>query len=245
MSNPAPPSAQSLRENLARLVMPNARLRAPQLFLQGASLQGASLEGASAQGISAGQFSLARARVHEFCGPARSQLAAFVLQSTSGAVIWASPSWLPERIYPYGLLPFADPNRIIFARCRRPEDILWTMEEALRSGAAPVVLGDLPQPPALTPIRRLHLAAEAGAEAAHRRGRPAPLGLILTIQGGAQGVDSRWHMQAAPSGMTMLENRAAWTLARLRARSAPPARWTITHAKGQISATLLAAPLGE
>jgi protein ImuA len=231
MPNPAPTSPtlshQSLREDLARLVMPSARLRAPQLFLGNTS------------GV---QFALTRARVHEFCGPARTALAAFVLAATSGAVIWASPAWLPERVYPYGLLPFADPNRIIFARCRRPEDILWAMEEALRSGAAPVVLGDLPTPPALTPIRRLHLAAEAGAEAAHRRGRPAPLGLILTPQmGGAQGVESRWHLQAAPSGMTMLENRAAWTLARLRARSNPPARWGVARAKGQISVM----PLGE
>lgn len=217
MSNPVP---QSLREDLARLVMPQSRLRAPQPFLDG-------------------QLSLMRARVHELCGPARAQLAAFVLGATSGAVIWAGPAWRPERVYPYGLLPFADPNRIIFARCRRPEDILWTMEEALRSGAAPVVLGDLAEAPALTPIRRLHLAAEAGAEAAHRRARPAPLGLILTAQGGAQGVESRWHMQSAPSGMTMLENRAAWTLSRLRARDAAPARWAITRAKGQISVTAL------
>ncbi len=222
MSNPAP--TQALREDLARLVMPTSRLRAPQMFLDGS-------------------FSLTRARVHELCGPARVQLAAFVLQATSGAVIWASPAWLPQRVYPYGLLPFADPNRIIFARCRRPEDILWTMEEALRSGAAPVVLGDMPNAPALTPIRRLHLAAEAGAEAAHPRGRPAPLGLILTPHtGGAQGVESRWHMAAAPSDMTMLENRAAWTLARLRARDAAPARWAIARAKGQLSITSLPDP---
>lgn len=211
----------NLRADLARLTLPHARLRAPQMFLDG-------------------QFSLMRGRVHEFCGPARAQLAAFVLQATAGAVVWASAAWLPERVYPYGLLPFADPNRIIFARCRRPEDILWTMEEALRSGAAPVVLGDLPQPPALTPIRRLHLAAEAGAEAARARGRPAPLGLILSPQmGGAQGVESRWHFQCAPSGMTMPEPQSTWVLARLRARDAPPARWGVTRLKGQITAAPL------
>lgn len=224
MANPADPCTQQSRADLARRALPNLRAQIEQPFLEGA-------------------FALRRGRVHEFCGPARTQLAAFMLQSTTGAVIWASPSWRPERLYPYGLIPFADPNRIIFARCRRPEDILWVMEESLRSGASPLVLADLPQPPALTPIRRLHLAAEAGGDAAQRRGRPAPLAVILSPQsGGAQGVESRWHMQYAPSGSTLLEGRAAWRLARLRARDAPPAQWNITHAKGQISVTALSEP---
>lgn len=223
MTNSAPikSSAQQLPADLARRSLPMRGGHAPQPFLDGS-------------------FALIRGRVHEFCGPARTQLAAFLLQTTTGAVIWASPSWWPERLYPYGLMPFADPNRIIFARCRRPEDILWVMEESLRSGASPLVLADLPQPPALTPIRRLHLAAEAGGEAAKARGRPAPLAVILSPQsGGAQGVESRWHMQYAPSGTTLLEGRAAWRLARLRARDAPPAQWDITHAKGQISVSAL------
>lgn len=185
-----------------------------------------------------GGLGMMRARVHEICGPARISLAAFLLQETSGTVIWVIPGWRPERIYPPGLMSYCDPNRIIFVRIRRPEDALWAVEEALRSGAAPLVLADLVAPPALTPIRRLHLAAESGAEAAHNHGRPPPLGVLMTAgMGGAQGVESRWHMQAAPSGMTVFEVRAAWTLTRLRARSDPPARWAVSRAKGQISLT--------
>ena len=181
-------------------------------------------------------LSLLRGRVHELCGPARVALAALALAQSSGPVVWVSPGWLPERLYPPGLQELTDPARIIFARARRPEDLLWTMEEALRSGAAPVVLADLPAPPALTPVRRLHLAAEAGAEAAHHRGRIAPIGLILTPeQGGAQGVESRWHMAASPSGSTMLEHRSAWAMRRLRARMAPEAAFRLTRdAKGRI-----------
>ena len=183
-----------------------------------------------------GDLGLMRARVHEICGPARVSLAAFLLQETSGTVIWVTPSWRPERVYPPGLLPYCDPNRIIFARIRRPEDALWAVEEALRSGAAPLVLADLTDPPALTPIRRLHLAAESGIEAAHRFARPAPLAVLLTAgMGGAQGVESRWHMAATTSGMTAFEHRAAWILTRLRARSDPPARWQVRRAKGQIT----------
>lgn len=167
---------------------------------------------------------LARGRVHEICGPARTTLAALILGESQGPVIWIGPGWLPERLYPAGLAELADPGRIIFARARRPEDLLWSMEEALRSGAAPLVLTDLIAPPGLTPVRRLHLAAEAGAEAARHAGRLPPLGLLLTPErGGAQGVESRWHMEAAPSGTTLITRRSAWVLRRLRARMAPEA----------------------
>ncbi len=186
-------------------------------------------------------LTLVRGRVHELCGAARVSLAALILAASEGPVIWISPGWLPERVYPPGLRDMADPGRIIFARARRPEDLLWAMEEALRSGAAPIVLGDLPAPPALTPIRRLHLACEAGADAARHRGRLAPLGLILTPgEGGSQGVESRWQMAAAPSGSTLLESRSAWVMRRLRARMAPPAAWSLTSdAAGRISAANL------
>jgi protein ImuA len=176
---------------------------------------------------------LQRGRVHEFCGPARRTLAALVLALSEGPVLWITPSWLPERLYPPGLAEYAHPGRLIFARPRRPEDVLWSMEEALRSGAVPIVLAELPEPPGLTPIRRLHLSAETGAEAAGRAGTLPPLGLVLTPgQGGAQGVDSRWHLAAAPSGSTLIETRAAWVMERLRARLAPPGRWQLQSGPG-------------
>jgi protein ImuA len=178
-------------------------------------------------------LSLIRARVHELCGPARMALAALVLSESQGSVLWISPGWVAERLYPPGLREFADPGRIIFARARRPEDILWSAEEALRSGAVPLVVVELNDPPGLTPVRRLHLAAETGAEAARHRGRLAPLGLLLTPgDGGAQGVESRWHMAARPSSSTLLERRAVWELTRLRARMAPPARWRVARDSG-------------
>ena len=168
-------------------------------------------------------------------------MAALILAASAGPVIWVSPGWVAERLYPPGLRDLADPGRIIFARARRPEDLLWAMEEALRSGAAPMVLADLPSPPALTPIRRLHLACEAGAEAAGHRGRLAPLGLILTPgEGGSQGVESRWQMVAAPSGSTLLESRSAWVMRRLRSRMEPPAEWRLVgDQNGRISAESL------
>ncbi|MEL6793656.1 MAG: hypothetical protein AAFP78_09395, partial [Pseudomonadota bacterium] len=61
---------------------------------------------------------------------------------------------------------FFDPSRLVIAHADRPIDILWTAEEALRSGAAPLVVAEAAEPPALTPLRRLQLAAEAGGAAA-------------------------------------------------------------------------------
>ncbi len=173
-------------------------------------------------------LTLLRGRVHEVCGPARMTLAALILGASAGPVVWISPGWQTERVYPPGLCEHLDPGRIIFATARRPEDVLWAVEEALRSGSASIVLADMPAPPALTPVRRLHLACQAGAEITRNRGGTPPLGLLLTPEdGGAQGVESRWQMQAAPSGSTLLENRSAWTLRRLRARMAPPAEWLL------------------
>ena len=185
-------------------------------------------------------LTLARGRVHEVCGPARTALAALIMGESQGPVLWISPGWVPERLYPAGLAELADPGRILFARARRPEDLLWSMEEALRSGAVPLVLAELPAPPALTPVRRLHLAAETGAEAARHAGRLPPLGLLLTPdKGGAQGIESRWHMAPAPTGSTLTQRHSAWILPRLRARMAPEARFHLQRRAADASGPAL------
>lgn len=181
-----------------------------------------------------GGLGLLRGRVHELCGPARRTMAALVMAESSGTVIWIHAGWQAERLFPDGLRDLADPGRVIFARARRPEDLLWSVEEALRSGAVPLVVADLPAPPALTPVRRLHLAAEAGAEAARPHRRPPPLGLVLTPgEGGAAGAESRWHMAPAPAPAPRLDQARAprlWRLERRRARTLPPAAWVVTEA---------------
>ncbi|MFN4157430.1 MAG: ImuA family protein [Gemmobacter sp.] len=173
---------------------------------------------------------LARGRVHEICGPARRTLAVMALGGPEdlSPVVWILPGWLPERPNPCGLCRFAHPGRFIMARARRPEDLLWSAEEALRSGAVSAVIVELPGPPALTPVRRLHLAAGsvAGTDA------PLPLGLILTPgTGGAQGVESRWHMAATPD--------SGWRLERMRARMEPRAAWSVLPRRDGVVAARL------
>ena len=180
-----------------------------------------------------GEMSLAPARVHEFCGPARRTLALLTARAMTGPILWIRPAWGVETLMPDGLVSWAAPGRFLFVRANRPDDLLWTMEEALRSGTVPLVVADLPGPPALTPVRRLHLAAENGATA----GAP-PLGVLLTPDdGGAQGVESRWRLDPDHDA-----RRSDWRLTRLRARAAPPRRFRLSRTGKALSLTPDRAP---
>lgn len=172
--------------------------------------------------------SLARGRAHEVAGPSRKLFALLAAARLEGGVVWLHPRWWPERFSGDGLRPILDPARLVIGRGRGALDLLWCTEEALRSGAVPLVVTELPAPPALTPVRRLHLAAEAGAEKA---GLP-PICLLLTPgNGGAPGVETRWHLAPLP-GWT-IDGRARWRLARLRSRSEPVATWEMRVEKSR------------
>ena len=176
-----------------------------------------------------GELSFTLARAHEFCGPARRLLALLLARETRGPVMWIQPSWAPDRLFPEGVAPLLPPGRLIFVHPKRAEDLLWTLEEVLRAGVVPLAVADLPEPPGLTPVRRLHLAAEAGAGQEGAGG--GPLGLLLAPGGGgAPGVDSRWHI--APRHAA---DRDAWRLERRRARTAPPAAWTLHRRQGRFA----------
>ncbi|MEM9011584.1 MAG: hypothetical protein AAGE18_10180 [Pseudomonadota bacterium] len=166
------------------------------------------------------EIGLARGRVHELCGIARTTLALMLAGQCDGPILWIRPEWESGRPNPDGIWRFLMPGRLTFAEVKRRPDLLWSTEEALRSGAAPVVVVELEEPPRLTPVRRLHLAAEAG-QATTGRG---PVGLLLTPgNGGAQGVETRWALRPQPEG--------CWRLDRLRARMAPPAAWQVERTK--------------
>lgn len=191
----------------------------------------------SKQGVQplAGGLGLLRGRVHECLGPARVVMAAMVMARSVGPVLWVVPAWSGERLFPDGLAGFADPSRLVMVQARRVPDMLWAMEEGLRSGAVPLVVADLPEVPGLTPVRRLQLAAESGGEVAAGRRGLAPLGLLLTAgEGGAAGVESRWRMEGAPSRSALIGAEETWRLERLRARGEEPAAFTLRREGGAV-----------
>jgi len=174
-------------------------------------------------------MTLRLARAHEFCGPARHMLAILVAAATRGPVFWIAPAWATEQPNPDGMAALAGPERFTFVTARRPEDILWALEEVLRSGVVPLAVADLPDPPGMTAVRRLHLAAEAGAQ----RGHGAPLGLLVTPgEGGAPGIETRWHMAPAHT-----PGAPGWRLARRRARALPPQDWHLSGRPGKWALT--------
>ena len=167
-----------------------------------------------------GDLELPLARVHEACGPSRRFLASLIAARLDGPIIWIAPAWQIERLHPTALVPVTNPGRLVFVEPDRRDDLLWCMEESLRDGHVPLVVADLPTPPGLTSVRRLHLAAETGASVAGTW----PLGLLLTPgEGGAQGIETRWHMSPRHAAYA----KHAWRLDRRRARTAPLKSWQV------------------
>ena len=186
-------------------------------------------------------LSLKHSRAHEAVGPARHLLALLVagaaMRTTAGPVFWVAPSWGAAQPYGPGMARFADPGRFIFVRAQRAQDVLWTLEEVMRSGASPLVVGDLPAPPGLTPVRRLHLAGATGA--AH--GAHAPITLLLNPTGAAPGVESRWHMAPMHGPGASGE---AWRLTRSRTRNGRAQSWQVLPAEAGLALSPAALPEG-
>lgn len=168
-------------------------------------------------------------RMHEFCGPARILLGAWAMAQVAGPVLWIRLRWGAGVICPQGLTDWAGPERLITLTAAREAEALACAEEALRSGAVALVLVDLASPPALTPLRRLHLAAEAGLARAQAsdKGATVQAAILTPEMGGTAGIESRWHLAPCPAPEASCPPIPAWRLQRLRARMAPPATWEV------------------
>lgn len=141
---------------------------------------------------------LALGRVHEATGLGRRVFACGLVAELGGAVLWVQQGKQAEMIYPPGATRFFDPARLVMVRPTEHLPVLQVMEEALRSGAAPLVVGELDEAPDLTASRRLQLAAGTGG------GR----GLCLVPEGKlcSNAAETRWRCAPMPGGGAARQN---------------------------------------
>lgn len=170
---------------------------------------------------------LPRAALHEVLAVDSGAAAGFCagllarLAGGTGTVLWCRRGY-GRRLYGPGLAAFGlDPARLIVVRGRNATDVLWVMEEALRSGTLAAVLGEA-EGLSVTAARRLQLAAEGGATAA------------LLLRAGddesASPAVTRWRVAAAPASKAGGRPGVGWP------------RWRIDLLKCRSAAGAVAGP---
>jgi protein ImuA len=139
------------------------------------------------------------------------------------------------RLYGHGLERLGLPrHRLVTITLRKPASLLWTMEEALKSGAVAAAIGDADAAHAgLTVTRRLSLAAHAGKSAA-----------ILTFakaDASATASHTRWTAAAvasrSPPHDALAVGSPCWSIELTRARGGRPGAWILEwhHAQSRFS----------
>ena len=148
----------------------------------------------------------------------------------SGPVLWCLRR---ADLYGPGLMAHGfDPARLVLAVAPRDDEILWAMEEGLRTPGLAAVIGEIGRLP-LVAGRRLQLAAERsgvtalvlrrwrnGEEAATERERPSA-------------AVTRWRVMSLPSRdsdeerLRHLIGRPRWRVELLRCRGGVPAQWVV------------------
>ena len=141
--------------------------------------------------------------------------------------LWIQPDFAGQEagnLYGPGLTALGLPmERLLLLRVARAVDVLWAMEEALKSGVLATVIAELTDdgPAAdLTATRRLALAARDGGG----------LGFLLRhrISPEPSAAATRWDIAAAPSIADAFGGlgRTAFTLSLVKNRRGPLGRWT-------------------
>ncbi len=144
---------------------------------------------------------LAPARVHEATGPGAVGFALMQAACQTAPVTWITPAHDATHLLPAGMGRMLSPSRMMLVRAPSETDLLWSVEEALRSGAVGMVIASPAKPLSLTAGRRLQLAAEAGRT----------MGLLLVRDGaGSNAVETRWH--CAPLWDERISTLQEWSL---------------------------------
>jgi protein ImuA len=143
-------------------------------------------------------------------------------------ILWIQPDFAALEAgasYGPGLTALGLPmQRLLILRVAHPVDVLWAMEESLKSCVLSAVIAELTGDGAvadLTATRRLVLAAREGGG----------LGLLIRhrISSEPCAATTRWEIAAAPSVPDTLGGlgRTAFALSLVKNRRGPFGRWTI------------------
>jgi protein ImuA len=176
---------------------------------------------------------LAQGALHEIMAAegdraAAEGFAASLLAGLAGPVLWCCPGDSAVGApYGPGLARFGlTPDRLILVRAPRDADLLWAMEEGLRTPGLAAVLG-APRRLDLTASRRLQLAAESAGVTCLVLRRAEP---------GSSVAVTRWLVAPAPSGPAFDTDgrdfglaRARWRVELLRCRGAD---WAVVGKQG-------------
>jgi len=129
------------------------------------------------------------------------------------------------RLYGHGLetLGLAR-SRFLTVTLKKPDALLWCMEEALKSGALALIIADAdPKRADLTATRRLSLAAHSG--------KSAGLLVFSKPQPGPTASHTRWLAATSKSRGPPYDGQApgdpAWDIELTRARGGRPGAWTV------------------
>ncbi len=174
-----------------------------------------------------GEAGLAAGAMHGIAGPGGQALLLGLIKRLMARdprpVLWAVPWAAPDVLYGPGLAQAGVmTDRLIVTRARKPAEMLWGMEEGLRSGALAAVVGEPEGRLTLTASRRLQLAAETGGS----------FGFLLSAQDDAvspSALHSRWRAEPLPSDISTdghVDRKMRFSL--LRHRAGITGRWEMT-----------------
>ena len=187
---------------------------------------------------------LARGALHEILGMGGDEedgvlAAAFAAgivgrSGAGGNVLWCLPR---ADLHGPGLAACGlDPGRLVLVRAARDAEILWAMEEGLRTPDIAAVVGEVSVLPPMT-SRRLQLAAEGSGIAAFLLRRWRHAGVAARERRLPNAAATRWRISALSSllvGGELGVGPSRWRVELLRCRGGEPGSWQVAVGKGLV-----------
>ena len=177
------------------------------------------------------------ASIHEFLTGSAEDVAAtsgFIscllssLMSKGGASVWIGVS---QAIFPAALKFFnVEPDKIIFINTRKPKELLWLVEEALKCEGLAAVIGEIAEL-TFTASRRLQLAVEQSGVTG------------FLIRNNSRNINTnactaRWKISSDPSKITGDDipgiGFPAWNVELLKIRNGKPGSWQMQWAYNKL-----------